>query len=513
MQVCHFSLRIFAKSATFGPMINKIQQRILFGLKVKQSRQAQSLSFADLAGRTGISVSYLNEIEKGKKYPKEDKIQALAHALGVQESDLLSQEFGEGLAPVGELLRSNFLNELPLDLFGIEMSKVVEIIASAGARVGAFISTLLELSRNYAVKEENFYFGALRSYLELHNNYFDDLEQEVDRFIRQVQLPVERPLPPDLLKRLLEERWGYTILDNGLDAYPDLAPLRSVFVPKRKELLLNSKLSAIQRSFQFGKELAFQWLQLRDRAYTSSLLRGRTFEEVLNHSRAIYFSVALHLPQKQLLEEMEAFFRNDRWDGEAFLLIMKRYDATPEMFFHRLTNLLPRFFGMKKLFFLRFVHDPEKDIFEMDKELHLNQKHHPHGNRLNEHYCRRWISLSLLRELRALQQGGVFADRIVKAQISHYLHTEDAYLCLTIARPSYPAPNKNVSVTIGLQLTDGLQSKIRFLDDPGILRREVHTTCERCPLSDCAERACPPVIVEKKQQMHRILEKLKELEG
>ena len=64
-------------------MINKIQQRILFGLKVKQSRQAQSLSFADLAGRTGISVSYLNEIEKGKKYPKEDKIQALAHALSL----------------------------------------------------------------------------------------------------------------------------------------------------------------------------------------------------------------------------------------------------------------------------------------------------------------------------------------------------------------------------------------------------------------------------------------------
>ena len=38
--------------------------RILFGLKVKQLRGKKSLSFAELSKRTGISVSYLNEIEK-----------------------------------------------------------------------------------------------------------------------------------------------------------------------------------------------------------------------------------------------------------------------------------------------------------------------------------------------------------------------------------------------------------------------------------------------------------------
>ena len=56
-------------------------QRIIFGLKVKQLRQDKGLSFAELAKATGMSVSYLNEIEKGKKFPKDDKVAALALAL------------------------------------------------------------------------------------------------------------------------------------------------------------------------------------------------------------------------------------------------------------------------------------------------------------------------------------------------------------------------------------------------------------------------------------------------
>jgi len=383
-------------------MSNRIHRRILFGLKLRQLRQHAQLSFAELSEKTGMSVSYLNEIEKGKKFPKEEKTALLAQALGVSVQVLLDDEFDEGLAPAVDLLRSNFLNELPLDLFGIDLAKVVEMIASAPARVGAFIATLLELARNYAVKEEHFYFAALRSYLELHHNYFEDLELEVERFIGQYEIPDTRPLAPVFLKQLLEKRFGYSIREQGLDPFPELAHLRSVFVPQRKELLLNGRLAPMQQSFQYGKELAFQYLQIQERALTSSLLKGRTFEEVLNHSKAIYFSVALLFPLKAITRDMEAFFRLPKWDGAAFLQVMSGYDASPEMYFHRLTNILPRYFGMRKLFFLRFVHDTSADTYSLDRELYLNQRHHPHGNRLDEHYCRRWLSLSLFRELQDL---------------------------------------------------------------------------------------------------------------
>lgn len=487
------------------------QQRILFGLKVKQYRQARGLSFSDLAGLTGMSVSYLNEIEKGKKYPKENKIHLLSAALQVTDTELCSLEVGEGLAPVAELLRSNFLNELPLDLFGIEMNKVVEMIAGAPARVGAFISTMLELARDYAVKEDNFYFGALRSYLELHNNFFEDLELEVERFSAQYAIPEARPFPVDYLRTLLETHFGYRVSDSGLDAYPELIYLRSVFLPKHRELLLNSALNPIQRSFQFGKEIAFEHMGLKERAFTSSLLRGRAFEEVLNHSKAIYFSVALHIPQQQLVDSLADFFQKECWDGNAFLDIMHRFDATPEMLFHRMTNLLPRFFGMRKLFFLRFIHDPAQQVFRVDKELYLNLKHYPNGNRLHEHYCRRWLSIASLQELNTLQRAGDFPSHLAGVQVSHYLNTEDAYLCLTIVRPDYPVSGRNVSVTIGIQISPEIRARVRFLQDETIPHRQVHTTCERCPLLDCTERDAEPVLAEKRQRLYRVEERLREL--
>lgn len=486
-------------------------ERIIFGLKVKQLRQASGRSFAELAEQTGMSISYLNEIEKGKKYPKEDKVQTLAGALGTTYEALISAELDKSLEPVTELLQSNFLNELPLDLFGIELAKVVEIIANAPTRVGAFISTLLEISRNYALKDENFYFGALRSYLELHNNYFEELENAVERFCQMYEVPAERPLSAVFLKKLLEARFGYKIVENGLDEFAELRNLRAVFVPKNKQLLLSSRLTATQKVFQFGKELAFAILELRERATTSSLLRANTFEEVLNHSKATYFSVALLLPRERFVEDMRGFFQKPYWDGEAFLGIMRKYEATPEMFYHRLTNILSQFFGLDKLFFLRFTHDPTMDYYEIDKELHLSRRHHPHGNGLLEHYCRRWVAVSLLQDLHQIQREGKFVETIVRAQRSRYLDTEDEYLCFTIARPAYPSPNRNVSVTLGLVINKELSEKVRFLDDPAIQVREVNKTCERCRLMDCTERAAPPVVIEKREQMRQIQNRLKEL--
>lgn len=486
-------------------------ERIIFGLKVKQLRREKGLSFADLSAQSGMSVSYLNEIEKGKKFPKENKLKALAKALNVPESELCSNELDKSLAPVGDLLQSNFLNELPLDLFGIELAKVVEIIANAPARVGAFISTLLELSRSYALKEENFYFSALRSYLELHHNYFEEIEEAVQRFCALYSLPEERPLSSSLLRQLLEERFDYQVINSGLDDYAELHALRAVFLPKEKKLLLNSQLNEVQKAFQFGKELGFQFLELKERANTSSLLRSRVFEEVLNHSKATYFSVALHIPLDPFVENMRTFFAREQWDGEAFLQIMQQYKATPEMFYHRLTNVLPRFFGMKKLFFLRFVHSPEKDYFEIDKELHLDRKHHPHGNALSEHYCRRWVALSLLKDLHGMQQEGTFVNTIVRAQRSRYIGTQDEYLCITLARPAYPAPNRNVSVTIGLMVNDHLRQQIRFLEDPAIQIREVNKTCERCAVENCAERAIEPIVVQRREHLQQIEKRLQTL--
>lgn len=493
-------------------MNNKtLNQRIIFGLKVKQLRQERGLSFSDLSKQTGMSLSYLNEIEKGKKFPKKDKIQTLADVLEVEYNHLTDTELPGTLAPVGDLLRSNFLNELPLELFGIELSKVVEIIANAPVRVGAFISTLVEISRNYALAEENFYYGAMRAYSEMHYNYFDDIEIAGDAFIAKHGLPTGRAVNANLLADILRSEYNYNIIENGLDAYPAMQNLRSVFVEKKKTLLLNGNITDIQRAFQYGKEIAYNYLSLKERAATASLQKITSFDEVLNHFKAAYFSVAILMSREEFVLDTRRFFQNKKWDGQAFLNLMYKYNASPEMFFNRLTNTLPKAFGLQKLFFMRVFHNTENGDFQMDKELHLDRQHQPHGNGLFEHYCRRWLSLSLLKDLHDIQLGGKYVGTIVGAQRSKYFGTEDEYFALTLARPGNPGSNINISVTIGILVDEELRHKIHFINDPAISDRTVNKTCQRCSIQDCKERAAPAIVIQKRQQRKDIQETLKNI--
>ncbi len=485
--------------------------KIIFGLKVRQLRLEKEMSFGDLSELSGMSVSYLNEIEKGKKYPKEDKIQTLATALGTSYEELVSLELTGGLAPVGELLKSNFLNELPLDLFGIELSKVVEIIASAPIRVGAFISTLVEMARNYALLEENFYLGAMRSYQELRYNYFEEIEETVLKFVEKHELPGNGPVNLEALVSILKTYYKCEIVDDGLSGFPELQNLPAVFVPKKNKLLLNGELSENEIIFQLGKELGYKALSLKDRTNRISLLRVNSFEEVLSHFKAEYFSSALLISRDTFVKDMEIFFRKKRWNGEAFLGIMNKYNASPEMFFQRLTSIAPQFFGLQELFFLKVIHEPETNLFDVENELHLSHQHHPHSNGLQEHYCRRWLSLSLLKDLNDLQNVGKYVGTIVGAQRSRYYGTDDEYLCLTLARSASPVPGQNVSVTIGLLINEKLKEKIRFVDDPSITFREVNKTCERCAITDCSDRAAQATVIERRQQRRALQASLKKI--
>ena len=130
-------------------MLNEENIRIIFGLKLRQLRQEKELSTEQLAKLTGISVSYLNEIERGKKYPKTEKIIKLSNVLNTDYDELVSLKLDQHLAPIGEMLNSQWLNDIPLSSFGISLEKLVEIMFNAPTKAGAFISTLIQIAKNY----------------------------------------------------------------------------------------------------------------------------------------------------------------------------------------------------------------------------------------------------------------------------------------------------------------------------------------------------------------------------
>lgn len=59
------------------------------GTVVRRERRARGLTLKELASRAIVSVVYLGEIERGKKYPSPVVLQRLASALDMATPDLL----------------------------------------------------------------------------------------------------------------------------------------------------------------------------------------------------------------------------------------------------------------------------------------------------------------------------------------------------------------------------------------------------------------------------------------
>lgn len=474
-------------------MIEEEYIRLIFGLKMKQMRTEKNLSLFGLAKMTGLSKSYLNEIEKGKKYPKRDKILLLAEALESNYDHLVSLKLDKNLAPIGEILQSNILKEIPLELFGIKESDLIDIIAEAPVKVNAFISTLFEIAKHYNLTRESFFLAALRSYQEANNNYFDEIESQVEKFAKAYSIDLNKRLSIHELEEILIEEYGYTINNEELSQHKELINLRSVFVPTSKTLLVSSETDESQRMFIYAKEIAYNYLNITDRLYTFSWIKFERFDQVLNNFLASYFAGALLIPRKPLVKKLKDFFEKKTFDAIEFQNLIADYTDSPETFYQRLTNILPKDFNLKNLFFLRFSYKPDRSDIKLTKELHITNLLEPHANESYEHYCRRWISLKTIKEI-----PNVDKEHLFDSQISSYTHSGVEYFTMSSATKDPFRKGYYRSIGFGIMITPNSSSKIAFLNDENIKRREVGVTCESCRIVDCAERVAPPKTVEKK---------------
>ncbi len=462
----------------------------IFGLKIKEIRQDKGITYQQLREETGLSVSYLSEIENGKKYPKSDKIMLLSKALKVQYDDLVSLKVPKKLQPISDLVQSDFFRAFPLKEFGLDPQKLVEIVSQDPTKVNAFINTILQISRNYELKNEKFFNAALRSYREIQNNYFEDLEERASDLNLEFTELAEIPFNQKTLSTILLQL-GVRTEFQQFSKEADLQDIRSIYQPHLRKLLINEGLHPGQINFIISREIAFQWLRLKKRSFSTPSMGEQDFESILNNYQASYFAAALMMPEKMLVEDFKKFANQEQWNPESLIELLRKYNVTPEMLFQRLSNVLPKHFDLKSLFFLRFV--GKGGNFTLTKELHLTNTQNQHGNELNEFYCRRWASLKGITEVMKRGGKGVMA----KAQIEKYLATGQEYLCLTFAFPNVSNPNEAISVTVGFLVNKKSRELLKFLSDPDIEFCEVNTTCERCGLTDCKERASKPTIYDK----------------
>ena len=236
-----------------------------------------------------------------------------------------------------------------------------------------------------------------------------------------------------------------------------------------------------------------------------------SFDSILNNFKASYFAGALLMNEKSIVQDIEKLFSSKKWNEANFLKLIAKYTTSHETFMHRLTNILPKHFNLHNLFFLRFDNKINTDYYVLTKELHLNQLHNPHGSDLDEHYCRRWVSIWILKEIEKLSAKN--KEPIVRIQRSRYHNSENEYLIIATARSLESVPDYNNSVSIGIMINNDLKKKINFWNDDSISLKIVNQTCERCPVEKCEVRSAPAIHIEKEKRERLAEEKIKSLSG
>jgi transcriptional regulator with XRE-family HTH domain len=71
--------------------------RELMGGALRRRRQAQGRTLRQVAATAGMSLAYLSEVERGRKEPSSEVLEAVCTALGIDLSDVLF-EVAEALA-------------------------------------------------------------------------------------------------------------------------------------------------------------------------------------------------------------------------------------------------------------------------------------------------------------------------------------------------------------------------------------------------------------------------------
>ncbi|MGB9976666.1 helix-turn-helix domain-containing protein [Thermovenabulum sp.] len=171
------------------------------GSLIRQLRKNRKLSLKELAEKTGLSVSYLSEIETGKKKPSLEVVQKLADALNVSVEAFFNNA-GEVSNPekplsIGEKIRlfrqsKNLSLEELAELAGISASYLCQI---EKGNVLPSLSTLTGLTKFLDIKPEELLNGG--------NNIGAKLKKlRTERGLTQVELAKKAGVSPALIGQL-----------------------------------------------------------------------------------------------------------------------------------------------------------------------------------------------------------------------------------------------------------------------------------------------------------------------
>lgn len=476
------------------------------GRKLRKVRKAREMTQAELAGAAGISTSYLNLIENGRRSLSDNVLRGLEQALGPDVVQLLAD--GETAALEGdvlEVLGDPLVRGMtrPTGEAAEEVS-VDEVRAVVGASPGlarALVSLYRAQKHNAATLRSlatqmagqggaglaleggdglpegaNLPFEDVNDFRQAHLNHFPPLEQAAEALWHRAGLATGRRLD-----RLVQHALETLELRVEIEAASPVGPAEhdatgvtvlKRFDPDARVLHLSELLPIWARAFQVAHQVALLTLQAELDALTDDPNLGSSASRSLARiTLANYFAAALLMRYDPFLRAAEAV----RYDIE---LLARRFGVSFEQVCHRLTSL--RRPGAEGVPF---------HLLRVDVAGNISKRFSATGMR----FARFSGACPKSNVFNALQTPGM-----VRTQLSEM---PDGRRYFSIARTLW----QELGVYHGqralqsLELGCEVQHATRLVYADGVDLRasvraaKVGVTCRLCPRTDCAQRVLPSI--------------------
>jgi predicted transcriptional regulator/transcriptional regulator with XRE-family HTH domain len=451
-------------------------KKTFMGVRLKRLREEQRLTQAARAGKLGISLSYLNQLENNQRPLTVPVLLALNSEFGLDvqafaegdEARLIS-DLREALADpsLGESIAVAELRELAQNMpaVGRALVNLNRKYRHAAEQYAAISARLGEDRQATAAVLPSTPFEEVRDFFYRQHNYIAELDEAAEAIGGGLGLPVGAMTPG--LMSYLESRHGVNVL---IDAIDEVGTLR-LFDGRTRTLRLSPGLHPGQQAFQLATQIAILELDEAIRAiagqakFTSDEARGLARIGLAN-----YFAGALILPYAAFLNAAERC----RYDIE---LLSHRFGVGFETICHRLSTLQRHNARGVPFFFIR-----------VDRAGNISKRQ----SATDFHFSRVGGTCPLWNVYEAFASPGRILTQLAR------MPDERTYLwvarTVSQGRGGYGAPAKTFAVALGCDIRHA--ERIVYSQglniDPS-LATPIGMGCKVCERPDCPQRAFPPV--------------------
>ncbi len=322
-------------------MEENLRRKILAGARLRNLRSELAMSQSAMAVELGISVSYLNLVERNQRPVTAQLLIKLSETYGVDPSSFAQAEEMRSTAELEEVFADALFQANPISRNDIRLlSETVPTVGAAVSKLYAAYAKLLELQSlhlNGVVENDRSEpsltgiddpIENVRAFLQRANNHFPELEAAADQINLEL-VAIDGLQYEAIIARLM----------NRHDVRVQIMPISVMgktlrrFDMHRKKIMLSELIDPSGRLFQVAFHLGLLELgHVFERLTGAASLANEPSQKLARISLANYFAAALMMPAGQIMQAAEEV-------GYDVEVLSARFSASFEQVAHRLTTL------------------------------------------------------------------------------------------------------------------------------------------------------------------------------